>query len=509
MKYKFRVRPYAHQRAALIKLWDNGFGGALLMSPRTGKTKTGVDYASMLHQAGKVNRVLVVCPVGVISVWEDEIRKNCPFRFRVTIWDKRGRKRFMLPPYGEAVLDFVIINYDAFSSPGKRTKRGRRSKTSGRIWVRNELRKWGPQLMILDESHRIKSPSAKRTTAVVSVAWQHHRPREGEWWVEELVPYRVLATGTAVTKKKRIFDLYSQWKFLNPNNPLVKGLTLEEFKQRYGIWKQVPGENFERWKRNQNEPALRRYVHRDAFAVTRDECFDLPERMPPQIVHVDLEESGEVYDEMARDMVAKLRSGELTEASIRLVLDLRLSQITSGIVTTTPTEEHPEKRIVRIGNEKLLVLQDLLSDLFEAEEKVVVCARWKADLSAIEALSNRLKAKTFVIRGGQKRLDRDAQHQTFQKVEGPACMVVQPAAGGLGIELGSASTMIWYSLTNSYVDFTQTEDRIALSRRSTSFMYLLARGTVDELRYEANLEDGDVVKQVQASPERLLRNFKG
>lgn len=478
------------------------------MEPRTGKTKTSVDYASMLHQAGKVSRVLVVCPVGVMGVWVDEIRANCPFRFRITIWDKKGRRTFRLPPWGESVLDFVIINYDAFSSPGKRTKSGRRSKTTGRMWVRNEMRKWAPQLMILDESHRIKSPSAKRTTAVVSVAWRQHRPRDGEWWTEELVPYRVLATGTAVTKKKRIFDLYSQWKFLNPDNPLVKDLTLEEFKQRYGVWKQIPGEDFDRWKRNKNEPALRKYVHRDAFAVARDECFDLPPRMD-QVIHVDLEESGKVYDEMAAEMVAQLQSGELSEASIRLVLDLRLSQITSGIVTTTPTEGHPEKKLVRIGNEKLEVLKDLLFDLFEAEEKIVVAARWKGDLSAIEALSTKLKAKTFTIRGGQKRLDRENQWRTFQKVEGPACIVVQPAAGGLGIELGSASTMIWYSLTNSYVDFTQTEDRIALSRRSTTFMYLLARGTIDELRYQANKEDGDVVKAVQASPERLLRNFKG
>lgn len=507
MKYKFRRRPYHHQRAALEKLWSNGFGGALLMEPRTGKTKTSVDYAAMLHQAGKVNRVLIVCPMGVMGVWQDEIRANCPYRFRITIWDKKGRKKFILPPWGDAVLDFVIVNYDAFSAPGKRTKNGRPSKTSGRLWLRNMLRAWAPQLMVLDESHRIKSPSAKRTTAVVSVAWKQHRPRDGEWWVEELVPYRVVATGTAVTKKKRIFDLYSQWKFLNPENPLVKDLTLAQFKERYGVWKQVPGEKFERWSKNQNEPALRKYVHRDAFAVARDECFDLPSRTD-QIIHVDLDESAEVYEEMAREMIAQLESGELTEAAIRLVLDLRLGQITSGIVTTTPTEEHPEKRVARIGTEKLDVLEDLLADLFEAEEKVVVCARWRADLTAIEGLSKKLKAKTFVIRGGQSRSERDAQHKTFQRVEGPACMVMQPSAGGLGIELGSAATMIWYSLTNSYVDFTQSEDRIALSRRSTTFMYLLARGTIDEIRYEANKEDGDVVRAVQASPDRLLRNFK-
>lgn len=507
MKYQFKRRPYRHQRAALEKLWSTGFGGALLMEPRTGKTKVGVDYACMLHQAGKVNRVLIVCPVSVIGVWIDEIRANCGFRFRITAWDKPGRKAYRLPPMGEAVLDFVIINYDAFSSPGKRTKSGRRSKTTGRLWVRNELRKWAPQLMILDESHRIKSPTAKRTTAVISVAWKQHLPRDQPAWKEELIPYRVLATGTAVTKKKRVFDLYAQWKFLNPDSPLVKDMDLASFKKLYGVWKTVPGENFERWKRNQNEEQLHSLVHRDSFAVARDECFDLPPRMS-QIIHVELEGSASVYDEMAAEMVAKLESGELTEASIRLVLDLRLSQITSGIVTTTPTEEHPDKQVVRIGSEKLVILKELLTDLFEADQKVVVCARWKADIVAIDQLVRGLKVKSFLIRGGQSRKERDDSWRTFQRIAGPACMTMQPAAGGLGIDLSSAATMIWYSLTNSYVDFTQSEDRIALSRRSTTFMYLLARGTIDEVRYEANQEDGDVAKAIVASPERLLRNFK-
>jgi hypothetical protein len=58
------------------------------------------------------------------------------------------------------------------------------------------------------------------------------------------------------------------------------------------------------------------------------------------------------------------------------------------------------------------------------------------------------------------------------------------------------------------VQFTQGEDRIALSEKKTTYMYLIATGTVDEIMYETMQEDGNVAKTVTDSPDRLLRNFK-
>jgi hypothetical protein len=39
-------------------------------------------------------------------------------------------------------------------------------------------------------------------------------------------------------------------------------------------------------------------------------------------------------------------------------------------------------------------------------------------------------------------------------------------------------------------------------------MYLIARGTVDQVMYDSLQEDGDLAKAVTDSPDRLLRNFK-
>lgn len=511
-KYKFKTKPYRHQYAALKKLLELGWGGALLMEPRTGKTKVSIDFASIRHQQGRVNRVLVVCPSAIMDVWIDEIATHCPFKYTITVWDRKGRKQFELPKFGRTTLDFVIINYDAFSTPGKATGRRedgslvRSRKRGGRYDIMAKFKAWQPQLIILDESHRIKSPSARKATALVRLG--------------TVADYRVICTGTAVTKAKRTFDLYMQWKFLNPSSRLLYNYdddsrhTAATFRGMYGRWLRLPNEKFDRFQGLRNPKRLHRLVHAESFAVTRDECFDLPAAYPDQLIHVELEETASVYDQMAEEMVALISTGEVTEASIRLVQNLRFAQITSGLARTEPTPTHPEGRVVRIGSEKLRVLEDLLVDWFDQDEKIVVCARFRADIRDIATMAEKLlkqqkaKSKPFLLFGGQERAERTKAIADFKNTPGPGIFIMNPQAGSMGIDLRTASTMVWYSLTQSFVDYTQARDRIALSGKANRYVFLLGRGTYDELQYDGLLADKDVVRMIHESPERLLRNFK-
>lgn len=502
-KYRYKQRPYKHQVAALKKLLSNGWGGALLMEPRTGKTKVAIDYLAILHMARGVNRVLVVGPVVAIEVWKDQLKANLPFPYRLTIWDSKGRKKQDLPPYGKDVLDIVIMNYDAFSTPGiyrvhrSGPKKGQvitdrhgnklRSKSrGGRYDMKRKIKLWQPQLIILDESHRIKSPSAKKSTALHSIG--------------PIADYRLLLTGTVVTKSKRLFDIYSQWKFLNPER--FAGMNFGEFKHHYGRW--IMQERYERFLGARNQDELHKLIHLDAFSITREECYDLPPQTQ-QIIPVQLEESAAIYDQMAEDMVARIHTGEITEASIRLVQGLRLQQITSGISKTMPTREHPNGRLVVVGSEKLRMIESRLEDLMEADEKVVIGALFKADIARLMALGKKLKVPVFAIHGGVKHADRAKAPREFKAVSGGAIFIGQPAAAGEAIDLSCASIMQWYSLPSSWVNFRQFSDRIALSDKPTFHEFYLASGTIDFLKYETLMEDGDIGKKMIQSPERLLR----
>jgi hypothetical protein len=294
--------------------------------------------------------------------------------------------------------------------------------------------------------------------------------------------------------------------FLNPKRFVDEDghtLTFGQFKARYARFKHMG--NYEKFIKNIHEEELHALVHMDAFSITREECYDLP-LMTPQRIYVDLEESAQVYQQMAEDMVARIAQGEITEASIRLVQRLRLQQITSGFTKTSPTAEYPRGRIVDVGNEKIQMIESRLIDLMEAGEKVVIGALFKRDIARLEHLAKHiLKVPTFVVQGSTKQRDRDAAPRLFKDVSGGAIFIGQPAAAGEAIDLSSASIMQWYSLPSSWVNFKQMSDRIALSDKPTFHEFYLVRGSVDEIMYETLLEDGDIGKKMIQSPQRLLQ----
>jgi SNF2 family DNA or RNA helicase len=530
VKYKFKTKPYKHQRDAVKKLISNGFGGALLMEPRTGKTKTTIDYLCILAKAKKIDRAVIICPSRIMDVWVEEFAIHGSGLIQTIVWDRKGRsqridsrRRATAPPPVSPVFDLsvLIVNYEAFGTHGARLKSGRRSKTTGRFKNRQLIQKWlagKPAAGVLDESHKIKSPSGRASNMVVSM-----RP---------FFKYRMLLTGTPVTKAKRIHDLYMQWQFLNPDRLEELGLrTAQEVKNFTGVW--ITKHGFPQWIREQsrNVQVLREAIHQDSFAIKRSECFDLPPRDDDPI-HFDLSPRvAKIYDDMAENMVAEVhelveaheeledltsieapspkirkrideqkRRVHTLEASIRIVQNLRLAQITSGLGMTD------EGKLIRIGREKLDLLHDELEEIFESEQKVVIAARFKGDLDGcyktVKAFKN---IPAYELRGGMKRIDTTAAIRAFKEREGAAAFIMQPQAGSLGIDLSTASEMIWYSLVPSWTDFTQASDRIALSRNSTTFKYFLAKGTYDEILYQTLKDDGEVAGMITDRPEIFLR----
>lgn len=511
MKYRPKRHPYAHQQAALRKLLSRGSGGGLLMDPRTGKTQVALDYVSVLNQHPdpnlRVHRVLVVAPLSALGVWSDEIDAVVPDDRdpHKLMWNASARRAKIPLPNRPGALNFVLVNYDAFAAPGKLvpskdpTQAPQRSKKEGgKFDTIRAIVDWQPDAILLDESHRIKTPSAKRTQMLVKLG---QAPS---------VKYRVIMTGTAVTKKDRVHDIYAQWKFLDPTG-WIGMFTAETFKETFTrrvSLQNRSGGKYTKVTALRNAPLLHQQIHKDAFAVKREECFDLPAQRT-QLHHVDMNSAEKkAYDELAEDLITKIQTGEISTASIRIVLNMRLAQITSGLAKVEPTPQHPEGRLVRIGTSKLDYLEDRLSDLFEADEKVVVVARFRADIQGVVERCRKLRTPVYELHGGISQRQRDANVRLFREHQGPACFVMQPQVGALAIDLRTAATMIWMSLTDSYVDWDQCNQRIALNPHGTVIEYLLCMGTVDEIKFRSLLEDRDVVQLIHKSPEYLRRRFK-
>src|SRR5699024_8108438 len=150
----------------------------------------------------------------------------------------------------------------------------------------------------LDESHKVKSPSGKAANMVVAVRG------DGQ--------YRLLLTGTPITKAKRAYDIYMQVQILNPARVSAYP-TLADFKEHFGRWATANGPNpFPIYKGPRNMNELNRLMRKDAVVVRREDCFDLPPR-EDLITLVKLGPSRKAYEQMAEEMIAELEDGNLTE----------------------------------------------------------------------------------------------------------------------------------------------------------------------------------------------------
>jgi SNF2 family DNA or RNA helicase len=502
VKYKFKTKPYAHQREGIkfaFRQFNQGLGAAFLFEPRTGKTKTTIDTMSILAKKYGVRKVLVIAPNRVLGTWVQEISIHSPMHCQPIVWDAKERRKGPLSqPPGYVDLQIIVVNFEAFGTPGHRTASGRRSRADGRFKVRKMIRDWlqrDDALLVVDESHKLKSPSGKASNMIVSM--------------RNMFKYRLILTGTPITKAKRAADIYMQWQLVNPSRFAEWGSTYEDFKEHTGVWTTIEG-GIPIWRREKTNGMrdLKRGLHKDGMVIRRSECFDLPEAMPDRIIPVKLTTSGKHYDEMAAQFFTKLKDGEIAEASIPLVVTLRLSQITSGHVgVLEPNGDKMVSRPVRVGTEKLKALKELLTEeTIEREEKVVIVARWRADLAAIHKLCKTLGIPSWGIQGGMTRDESDDALRRFKNhSDGPAAMVVQPQAGGVGVDMSTASQMIWYSLTPSWVDYRQMRDRIALSAVGVQYTFLICPKTIDELVYQSLQLDGDVSHTILTRPEVILR----
>lgn len=443
--YPFKTRPYNYQRKALRFLWGNSWGGGLLMEPGTGKTKVALDFIGALYLNKGVRRVLVVCPIAAFGVWEEQAKEHMspevPYtHIRINKSKTLSRLHDEIPPEH---LQLVVINYESARLP----------------IVLKQLLFWEPDVVILDESHKIKKPAAKRSKAC-------HR-------LGRVARYRLVLTGTAITNSP--LDIFSQWKFLNPQR---FGYSFNEFKQEYAIFGGYGGYSVLGYK---NTKYLQGRMARDAFVALKEDCLDLPEKIH-QIVPIQLKAStSKLYYQMERQMIAELDEQTRIVAPIVLTKLLRLAQITSGFISD-------EGKIEAISTEKLDMLEDLLETYcIEPQRRVAIFCRFIPTLERIQKRLQEMDLSHSIIRGGMSIEKRAEARQQLWSAKGPAVILGQIEAIGLSIDLSCCSTGIFAELDYSADHYIQAQDRLHRlgQRNPVTYLYLQTPETVDEDIYWA------------------------
>jgi SNF2 family DNA or RNA helicase len=433
-----RSKPFNHQ----VLGYNVGLqlpAAAILAEQGCGKSLIALAVAGRRFLRGEVKRLLIVAPSSVVPVWprEFEAHANFPFEVQALQGPVPKREEFLLnwQPDPER-LQVAVTNYEA-------------------SWrMIDALAAWNPDMIICDESQRIKTPSARQSKAM------HQLGR--------LTKYRLILTGTPVTQGP--LDFFSQYKFLDPS---IFGNSYYAFRARYAIMggyekRQVVG--------YQNLPELIRKAHSIAFRVTKAEALDLPEQID-QLRYCELEpKAAKLYWQLAKQSIAELSEEKVITAANVLARLLRLSQVAGGFLGDG------EGGVQQVSTAKLDLLDEVLGDLLDAGKKVVIFARFLPEIAAIRKKLDGKKAGYAWITGEVKQEQRGEEVRRFQ--EDPDCRVflAQIQTAGLGITLHAADTAIFYSLDYSFANYDQARARIHRigQRNACTYIHLVAQGTVDE-----------------------------
>lgn len=456
-RYRFKTKPYPHQLSAFKRFLRQGYLG-VLWHPGVGKTKLIVDVACALRQRDGLERVLIVCPLSVVGVWKDEFKMHAPTPYRFRVFDKDC----VAVDWKPGKLNIVVLNYDIG---------WRRSKA---------IKKYKPQMVVADESHRIKKPSARRSR-----------------WVRTFkrAKYRAILTGTPAPKS--YMDLYAQWVFLNFRR---FGTDAGVYRSQYIIMGGYMGKQI---KGHRNVKELNRKIKADATIRTKKVLNLPPERF--QRVPVDLEKQAWVaYQKMEYEMLLELEKGEISDAKNAAVRILRLQQITGGWIKSDEGNLHV------VSQAKLRSCNERLENLWYGDERVVVFARFTPEVHAVADLGKRARLDTYLLDGSTRREDRDDIRKEFQARPGPSLFVAQIQTGGLGITLHSAAEGIFYSVTYAYDDYFQACSRLHRSGqvRSVRYQHLIVPGTVDSDIYVSLKAKEDLANTIMKDPKKYARHLR-
>ena len=411
-------------------------GAALLMEMGTGKSLTAIAITGALSQAGLIRRVLIVAPLSILGVWEEEFQKFAAFPYALAVLSGSSAKKLdTLRHMNGTALQVVVVNYES-------------------AWrLEKALTAWHPDLIIADEGHKIKTHNIAASKAM------HRMGREAS--------YRLLLTGTVITNKA--IDVFSQYKFLNP---AIYGNSFYAFRNRY--FDMVGYGNHTPVLKKSMESELTEKLHSISYRATKAECLDLPETID-MIRQIELEPAAlRIYRGLVKESYAELAGGEVTATNILTRL-LRLSQLTGGFLGNDETAA-----VEQVSAAKLSALEDILDGAVAEGKKLVIIARFIPEIKAICKLLEKRGLGYSCITGEVK--NRDEQVARFQNEPEVMAFVGQIATAGLGITLTAASTMVFYSLDYSMSNFEQTKARIHRvgQRMPCTYLYLVARGTVDE-----------------------------
>lgn len=479
-----RLKPFAHQLVGVEALVDDVrpetgriYPGCFFIAdePGAGKTKQVIDAAQVLFERDLIDQVMVIAPSEARIVWSDpeigELAKHLWSGLPATVTEHHQKLRTWIwgPIEPRRRLRFIVTNYEFVRS----------KKQVDQFTAMANSR----TLAVFDESSALASRKSAQSKVCLGIRRKCGRV--------------VLLNGTPVGENPG--DLFSQARMMDWR--IIGCRIWTEFKTRYAVMERT------QWSRGpvvvgwQNVEEIQRLMAPYVLRRLKDDCMDLPKKLPPTTIAVTLKpETWKIYKEMRDELCTWLTSQTVSVSIHAAVKVMRLSQVTSGILGGVEREEpaqmglemggdlpdfmkknditevdletgEPDEReelrpgVVAVGDEKVQAVLAWVKKKLQEDPtaKMIFFCRFRPEADRLaSALKEQGLLEVGLAVGGQSRDEREAAVKLLKPgfaPEGPAALVCLESVGARALDLSAASYVMHVSSGYSLLTRTQSDDR--------------------------------------------------
>jgi SNF2 family DNA or RNA helicase len=419
-----------HQVAG-AKFLESRKAAALFDEQGLGKSKQLIDAISNQISSGELEGALIICPNTIKSTWAREIEQHSALPYAIFGSGKSARRL----AFASMRAAFYVINYEAVATEANSLR---------------ALLRFKRMALVLDESHRIKTPTASVTRAVHKLREEAHK--------------RIIMSGTPIANKPE--DLWSQLFFLDDGNSL--GSSFDEFKRRYCTSN----------RGYLNLQDLRSRLDTISLRRLKEDTLTLPDKtFFPVAVQLHGQQAV-MYNDMRNDLSLWVQSltGQqvLADAENILTRLVRLAQLASNpALLDAAYTEVPSK---------FSTLDEILTNVMQRSEtqKAIIWTSFVGNISTLCTRYAQYNAVSFF--GEMDNTSREKALTAFREDNSVRLFIGNPAAAREGLTLTTSNVAIYLDRTFNLVDFLQSQDRIhRISQTQPCEIYLLiAQDTIDE-----------------------------
>lgn len=451
------------------EITDLGFGGVLADDMGLGKTLQIIAF--LLSQ--KKSKSIVVVPTSVIYNWMDEFEKFAPSLRIGLVHGSKTRRDKVLNDFKRS-LGIKLDYMDTFegldldeeeninnSKEGKNKSNDKnKTKKSSKSYERYDilLTTYGTlkndeeaydnlsfDYCIIDEAQNIKNPSAQATLSVKKIKSRCN----------------IALTGTPI--ENNLMELWSIFDFVMPGYLFTK----ERFRERF-----ILDENNLDELKSLITPFILRRLKEDVLS-------ELPEKLEKKYLVEMKGKQKQIYNSYVKAIKTKLNeskiSGKIGNEKINLFAYLtKLREI-----CLDPSIVIPE---YNGGSGKLIVVKEIVKDASESGKKILLFSQFTSVLKKIEDDFKREGISHLYLDGGTSAKERVERVKKFNEDESIKVFLISLKAGGVGLNLTSASVVIHFDpWWNPAVEDQATDRAHRFGQENrVEVIKLVAKDTIEE-----------------------------